>query len=363
MTSTHSSHSSHGSHGSHGNHGPHGSHGNSTYNSSNPSWSGSISGDHSVSAPTQQTSSLGTNKLGVYGGTGSLTALKNIAEEAKNASVFTSQSSSYTVPSNQMANQSSLTDVLNSAKGSISKYRNGIIRANFHTNHANSMGGGSGNHSSHSSTGDKTNTETTSNSGVNVSSTVYYGSGGHSSTAKSAHANSSIPNASYSTSVNPSYSVSSGSKITSSQLSGILAQVKKITSSSVPSFGTYEYTGSLGAAHSSHGSHGSHGPHGSHSSHTSHSSCSIKNKINIESFNLDALQLINDIDIVKFNYNDISNEDTSIDHVGFIAENTSELFSTQYHDRMDYTNCIGVLLKAVQELDKRIKALELENKD
>ena len=46
-----------------------------------------------------------------------------------------------------------------------------------------------------------------------------------------------------------------------------------------------------------------------------------------------------------------------------IAENTSELFSTQYHDRMDYTNCIGVLLKAVQELDKRIKALELENKD
>ena len=115
--------------------------------------------------------------------------------------------------------------------------------------------------------------------------------------------------------------------------------------------------------HGPHGSHGSHGPHGSHGSHTSHSSCSIKNKTNIESFNLDALQLINDIDIVKFNYNDRSHEDTSIDHVGFIAENTSELFSTQYHDRMDYTNCIGVLLKAVQELDKRIKALEPENKD
>lgn len=359
MTSTHGSHTSHGNHGSHGSHGPHGSHGNSTYNSSNPYWSGSISGDHSVSAPTQQSSSLGTNKLGVYGGTGSLTALKNIAEAAKSASVFTSKAGAYTVPSNQFANSSSLTDVLNSARGSISKYRNGAIRANFHTNHANSMGGGSANHSSHSSTGDRTNTENTSNSGVNVTSTVYYGGGGHSSTARSAHANSSIPNAFYNTSVNPSYSVSSGSKITSSQLSGILAQIKKITSSSVPSFGTYQYIGSLGVAHASHGSHNSHGNHGSHSSHSSHSSCSIKNKINIESFNLDALQLINDIDIIKFNYNDISNEDTSIDHIGFIAENTSELFSTQYHDRMDYTNCIGILIKAVQELDKRIKSLEL----
>lgn len=244
----------------------HGSHGNSTYINSTPSWSGSISGDHSVSAPAQQASSLGTNKLGVYGSTGSLTALRNIAEEAKSASAFTSQSGSYTVPSNQLANQSSLTEVLNSAKGSISRYRYGTIRANFHTNHANSMGGGSGNHSSHSSTGDKTNTETTPNSGVNVESTVYYGSNGESSTAQSVHANSSIPNAFYSTSVNPSYSVSSGSKITSNQLSIILAQIKKITSSSVPSFGTYEYTGSLDVAHNSHASHGSHGPHGSHGS-------------------------------------------------------------------------------------------------
>lgn len=354
MTSTHSNHGSHHNHGSHASSPSHSNHANSTYKSSSPSWSGSISGDHSVSAPTQQTTSLSTSKLGVYGSTGSLTALKDTADAARKASVYTGDiGSSYTVPSGQASNQASLTAVLQSAKGSINKYHNGTIRANFHTNHANSMGGGSANHSSHTSTG-STNTQTSTNAGVNTSATLYTGSGGHSSTAQSAHANSGgIKSTIYSTTVNPSYNISSGSKITSSQLSGILAQIKKITSSNVPSFGTYEMRGSLGVAHSNHASHGSHGPHGSHGSHGSHSNCSRYLKTNIKPYEGNALELLKKVNIQSFNYINNIGEDSSINHIGFIAEDTPEELATQYHDRMDYINCIGLLIKAIQELSEK----------
>ena len=387
MTSTHTSHynhSSHGSHGSHGphgnhgnhgshaSHGPHGSHGNSTYKSSTPSWSGSITGDHSVSSPTVQDTTFSSSTMGVKGGTGTLSALRAAAEAAKSASAFTTKNSAYTVPSAQVANQSSLSAVLQSAKGSIARYRNGTIKANFHTNHANSMGGGATNHSSHTSTS-KSNTDSTSNSGVNVQSTLYTGSKGHSSTAQSAHANSSISSPQYTTSTSPSYSITKGTKITSAQISAIASQIKKITSSSIPSFGTYALQGSLGVSHGNHGSHashgahgshgshvshGSHGPHGSHASHYSHSSCSKKFKTNIVPFERSALELLREVEIKEFNYLPRSGEDPNINHIGFIAEDTPEEFSTIYHDRMDYVNCIGLLIKACQELSQEVNLLK-----
>lgn len=78
-------------------------------------------------------------------------------------------------------------------------------------------------------------------------------------------------------------------------------------------------------------------------------------KENIKTSELNALDLINKIDIVDYTY---KMDPNTIPHIGFIAENTDPLLSTPKKNRMDYTNCIGVLLKAVQELSKKVAALE-----
>ena len=78
-------------------------------------------------------------------------------------------------------------------------------------------------------------------------------------------------------------------------------------------------------------------------------------KENIKTSELNALDLINRIDIVDYIY---KMDPKAIPHIGFIAENTDSLLSTPKKNRMDYTNCIGVLLKAVQELSKKVAALE-----
>jgi len=77
-------------------------------------------------------------------------------------------------------------------------------------------------------------------------------------------------------------------------------------------------------------------------------------KTNISPFTKSALDIIRDVTVVSFNYKtDIINK-----HVGFIAEDTPEELSTRNKNVMDSNNTIGVLLKAVQELEARIKQLE-----
>lgn len=78
-------------------------------------------------------------------------------------------------------------------------------------------------------------------------------------------------------------------------------------------------------------------------------------KENVKTSELSALDLINGINIVDYTY---KMDPKAIPHIGFIAENTDSLLSTPNKNRMDYTNCIGVLLKAVQELSKKVAALE-----
>lgn len=70
---------------------------------------------------------------------------------------------------------------------------------------------------------------------------------------------------------------------------------------------------------------------------------------------LSAVDIINSTDIVNFKF---INDDENTQHVGFIAEDTDPLLSTSHMNSMDYTNCIGVLMKAVQELSKRVEELE-----
>ena len=60
-----------------------------------------------------------------------------------------------------------------------------------------------------------------------------------------------------------------------------------------------------------------------------------------------AFDTIDKIDIVSYHF--IADE-TQTDRVGFIAEDSPELVSGKDRDHMEMNNCIGLLLKAVQEL-------------
>lgn len=69
-----------------------------------------------------------------------------------------------------------------------------------------------------------------------------------------------------------------------------------------------------------------------------------------------AIDEINKIKIVDFNFKtDINNENPK---VGFIADDTDAIFSTKNHDSMDIYNCVGMLLKAVQELSAENEELK-----
>lgn len=81
-------------------------------------------------------------------------------------------------------------------------------------------------------------------------------------------------------------------------------------------------------------------------------------KENIHLFDRSALEIVNGTEIVSFNYKEDKNKTPKI---GFIADDTDESIAGRNHDLMDYTSCIGVLMKAVQELSERIKELESQH--
>ena len=78
-------------------------------------------------------------------------------------------------------------------------------------------------------------------------------------------------------------------------------------------------------------------------------------KNNIIPFNIDALALLNQVNIVTFNYKD---DKDSVSHIGFIAEDTPIELSSPKKNAMDIPSTVGVLIKAIQQLEARIKELE-----
>jgi len=77
-------------------------------------------------------------------------------------------------------------------------------------------------------------------------------------------------------------------------------------------------------------------------------------KTNIIPFETSAINLLDNVSIVEFNYlNDLNNK-----HIGFIAEDTPIELSTTRQNVMDTNSSVGVLIKAVQELTTRVKELE-----
>ena len=78
-------------------------------------------------------------------------------------------------------------------------------------------------------------------------------------------------------------------------------------------------------------------------------------KKNIRPFLYNATDLIDAIDVVSFNYKDDPEE---LDKVGFIADDTHEIFSGPEHDGMDMANIVGMLIKSTQELHAENKDLQ-----
>lgn len=76
-------------------------------------------------------------------------------------------------------------------------------------------------------------------------------------------------------------------------------------------------------------------------------------KENILPFSASALDIIKTLDIVSYNYK--NNKDSF--KVGIIADDTHEYVSTKNRNVMDTTNSIGLLFKAIQEINEKIDAL------
>lgn len=77
-------------------------------------------------------------------------------------------------------------------------------------------------------------------------------------------------------------------------------------------------------------------------------------KTNIEKLEISGLDLLSQVNVVKFNYlNDLENK-----RIGFIAEDTPIELSTKEQNVMDTNSTIGILIKAVQELNDKVKELE-----
>ena len=87
-----------------------------------------------------------------------------------------------------------------------------------------------------------------------------------------------------------------------------------------------------------------------------YSTSSRKFKKDISTYEGDALDVLNKVEVVNYHYK--SDEEGKDDKVGFIAEDTPSILSTINMNRMDMTNCIGLLIKAVQELSADNKLLK-----
>ena len=83
-------------------------------------------------------------------------------------------------------------------------------------------------------------------------------------------------------------------------------------------------------------------------------------KTNIQAFSDDAVELLKSVSVCSYNFKSDMNirEEERINYIGFIADDTDERLSGKGHDTFLSTNCIGVLIKAIQELSAEIDKLK-----
>ena len=84
-------------------------------------------------------------------------------------------------------------------------------------------------------------------------------------------------------------------------------------------------------------------------------------KQDISPYQEDPIEALKKINVVNYRYkNQVALEgDDAENRVGFIAEDTDELFAGKAHDAMDMANCIGVLIAAIQKLQEEIDELKM----
>lgn len=81
-------------------------------------------------------------------------------------------------------------------------------------------------------------------------------------------------------------------------------------------------------------------------------------KTNIKNFKGKALDILLSVVVKQFNFKFEIGTERCYTHYGFIAEDTREELATPYHDVMEEQSCIGILIKAVQELHAEIEKLK-----
>lgn len=77
-------------------------------------------------------------------------------------------------------------------------------------------------------------------------------------------------------------------------------------------------------------------------------------KEDIEDYLEDAIALLSGVRVVKFHYKSDKDNPDRYWHYGFIADDTDEALATPQHNTMELGNCIGLLIKGIQELAARI---------
>lgn len=78
-------------------------------------------------------------------------------------------------------------------------------------------------------------------------------------------------------------------------------------------------------------------------------------KENILPFTKNALELLNQTEIVNYNY---KKDKDKAKKIGFIADYTPSELAGENHDRMELDHCVAILIKAIQELSAEVKELK-----
>lgn len=80
----------------------------------------------------------------------------------------------------------------------------------------------------------------------------------------------------------------------------------------------------------------------------------LKFKENVKPYVGSALEIVLGTNVVKFNY---KNDENKTSHIGYIADTTSKEICGPNHDCMDVPSCIGILFKAIQELNSKLDSM------
>lgn len=85
------------------------------------------------------------------------------------------------------------------------------------------------------------------------------------------------------------------------------------------------------------------------------STSSREKKKDIVKSEINALQIVKDTTVVDFRFKEQTDDYI---HTGFIAEDTHERMTGPDGDAMSIADTVGVLIKAIQELNEKIEKLE-----